>query len=526
MALTPYSGPWTKTQATHLLKRAVVGYKKDHISWSVTNGLTATIAGLLNPSSDNQPVAYNNDDPNTVIGQTWVNNFYPTTNQQPTFNARQKSLFAWMNERMYSGELSIRNKMTLFWSNHFGVNMENEPIISYKYISLLRNNCLGNFKQLVKDVTVNPEMLLFLSGAYNTKYSPNENYARELFELFTIGKGPQIGPGDYTNYTEEDIFQASKVLTGWTISNYMATAAQGAVASSVFMPILHETEPKQLSDKFDNAVITDNADDEYKDLIDIIFQQEQVARHISRKLYRWFVNYDITPDVEANIIQDMADLLIANDYNISPVVSALLSSEHFFLDALRGTIVKDPVDFMATLFVSSDTSFTYDLETITEIYWNFHWSVASSGMNIGTPHEVAGWYPFYLLPAYSKLWINSARIKERSGFSWWVIYSGPVIGGQTIRIDTLGFLDSLDYPNDDIEVVSELESMFCCKPLNATQRLYLRTLLHNGQGSNVWTMEYQNYISNPTNMSQVNLIRTRINAVLSALYRMAEFHVI
>jgi hypothetical protein len=273
-------------------------------------------------------------------------------------------------------------------------------------------------------------------------------------------------------------------------------------------------------------VITDNADEEYKDLIDIIFQEEQVAHYISKKLYRWFVNYDITPDVNSTIIEPLAALIIANNYDILQAISTLLSSQHFFDATLRGTIVKDPCDFMATMFTSTNTNLNYDLPTTTEVYYNFHWITGTNGMNITAPSEVAGWYPFFLSPAYSQLWINSARIKERSGFSWWVLYSGPMINGQQIQIDALGFLNAMDFPNDDLAIVLELESMFCCKPLSPTQRLYLRTLLHNGQGSTVWTMEYDNYAANPGNTAQANLIRGRMTAMLSGFYRMAEFHVI
>lgn len=526
MSLAPYSGPWTKTEATHLFKRTVVGYKKTHINWSLSNGLSATINALVNLSPDDFPVAYNNDDPMTPVGQTWVNNLYPNTNGAVVDAMRRVSLTSWMNQKLYAGEMSIKEKMTLFWLNHFGVTMEHEPNIGYQYISLIRNSCMGNFKQLVKDMTINPEMLLFLSGAFNNQFFPNENFARELFELYTIGKGPQIGPGDYTNFTEDDILAASRVLTGWTIQNYAGTVNDGSIAQSVFIPILHDTGNKQLSDKFNNAIITDNADDEYKDLIDIIFQQDEVARHISRKLYRWFVNYDITPSVNTNIILPLADIIIANNYDIAQAITTLLSSEHFFNEVLRGTLVKDPCDFMATMFISTGTNLTYDLPTTTEVFYNLHWLTASSGMNIASPSEVAGWYPFFLAPAYSQLWINSARIKERSGFAWWFLFSGPVINDQTIQIDSLGFLNNMDFPNDDLAVVLELESMFCCKPMNATQRLYLRTLLHNGQGSAVWTMEYQNYQNNPGNSAQANLIKTRMNSMLSAFFRMAEFHVI
>jgi uncharacterized protein (DUF1800 family) len=526
MSLAPYTGPWTKTEATHLLKRTVVGYKKSHINWSVSNGLNATINALMNLNADDFPVAYNNDDPMTPLGQTWVNNLYPDSNAAVVDVMRRVSLTSWMNQKLYAGEMTIKEKMTLFWLNHFGVRMEHEPNIGYQYISLIRNNCLGNFKQLVKDMTINPEMLLFLSGAFNNQFFPNENFARELFELYTIGKGPQMGPGDYTTYTEDDILAASRVLTGWTIENYAGNVSQGAIAQSVFMPILHDTGTKQFTEKFNNTAITNNGANEYKDLIDMIFQQDEVARHISRKLYRWFVNYDITTAVNTDIILPLADIIIANNYDISQAITTLLSSQHFFSEALRGTLVKDPCDFMATMFVSTNTDLNYDLVTRTELFYNMHWVTASSGMNISAPSEVAGWYPFFLAPAYSQLWINSARIRERSGFAFFIIFNGQVINGQTIRVDSLGFLDAMDFPNDDLAVVMELESMFCCKAMSASQRLYLRTLLHGGQGSAVWTMEYQNYQSNPGNTAQANLIRTRMNTMLAAFFRMAEFHVI
>ena len=107
--------------------------------------------------------------------------------------------------------------MTLFWHNHFVVEFGdiNDARMGYEYCRLLRQHALGNFKQLAKDVTVTPAMLRYLNGNQSTVGAPNENYGRELLELFTVGKGPLIGPGNYTNYTEADVQAAAKVLTGW-----------------------------------------------------------------------------------------------------------------------------------------------------------------------------------------------------------------------------------------------------------------------------------------------------------------------
>ncbi|MBK8372664.1 MAG: DUF1800 family protein [Saprospiraceae bacterium] len=109
----------------------------------------------------------------------------------------------------------IREKMTLFWHNHFVIADINEPRVLYNYIVKLRRLSLANFKEMAKEITVDNGMLEYLNGRDNTREAPNENYARELLELFTLGKGNSVGNGDYTTYTETDIKEIARVLTGW-----------------------------------------------------------------------------------------------------------------------------------------------------------------------------------------------------------------------------------------------------------------------------------------------------------------------
>ena len=200
--------------------------------------------------------------------------------------ARQLSLGSWIIERINNEQVSIAEKMCLFWQNHFAATAGPDARATYDYHMLIRQHALGNFKQFVKDMTINPNMLLFLNGATNNVFFPNENYARELLELFTIGKGPQIGPGDYSNYTEDDIFEAAKILTGYYVDGLRSDTLTDV--SAVYNGILHDTSTKTLSYHFGNATITDNGANEYGDLIDIIFQQNECANFICRKLYRYF----------------------------------------------------------------------------------------------------------------------------------------------------------------------------------------------------------------------------------------------
>jgi uncharacterized protein (DUF1800 family) len=156
-------------------------------------------------------------------------------------------------------------------------------------------------------------MLLYLSGSQNTNAAPNENYSRELLELFTIGKGDAVGNGDYSNYTEDDVIEMAKVLTGWRVRGLNNPDSQ----VSFFANGKHTSGTKNLSHRFNNATISENGDHEYKDLIDLIFEQEECSKFITRKLYRWFVNSEITDEIETNIILPLAEIIRNNEYDIS-----------------------------------------------------------------------------------------------------------------------------------------------------------------------------------------------------------------
>ena len=151
------------------------------------------------------------DDPNTPIGETWVDKAV-TPNVTGLQGFRDQSLRSWTLNLIRTEGINIQEKMVLFWHNHFPTADLNDSRYVYKYSTLLRQFALGNFKELTKQMTLEPAMLRYLNGRENTAASPNENYARELLELFTIGKGPLAGPSDYTNYTEQDVVEMAKVL--------------------------------------------------------------------------------------------------------------------------------------------------------------------------------------------------------------------------------------------------------------------------------------------------------------------------
>ncbi|MFN5878174.1 MAG: DUF1800 family protein, partial [Flavobacteriales bacterium] len=310
--MNPYSGTWDKAAAAHLLRRTMFGATNQQILQAVSNGMDATVASLLQIPPVDLPLTYDPNEGIATIGTTWINSVYPTdaSGSLATETARVKSLGAWMMKRLNAQTLSIAEKMCLFWQNHFAATATSDSRATYMYHMLIRNHALGNFKQLIKDMTIDPTMLIFLNGATNFNFSPNENYARELLELYTVGKGPQISLGDYTNYTEQDVAAGAKILTGWTVLGLRSDSI--ATPYVQFFPTAHENSDKTLSYHFNNTVIPNADENEYANYIDVIFQQDAVAYFISKEIYRYFVNYDLTSDVTTNVIPVMAQTFIDN----------------------------------------------------------------------------------------------------------------------------------------------------------------------------------------------------------------------
>ncbi len=524
-SLIPYTGPWTKAEAGHLLRRLMFGPTNQQILDAVTNGMNATVTTLLQIPTVGMPLTVSPDELIVPFGSPWTNAVFPldTVQAQNTQNARNISLIGYHYERMNKEQLSIAEKMVLFWINHFGATATFDARASYDYYELLRVNALGNFKQLVKDVTINPNMLLFLNGASNTLFSPNENYARELLELFTIGKGPQIGPGDYTNYTEADVAAGAKILTGWIVEGLRSDTLTSV--TSTFTPSLHDTSTKTLSAHFGGATITANGANEYSDYIDVIFQQNEVARFICRKLYRYFVNYDLTPAVESTVIQDMATTMIANNYDVLPVLSELFSSEHFYDISVRGALIKGPLDMMYSMLNATETQTNFDLATDYELQLNVYWLAETLGQSYFEPPSVAGWPAYYQEPSFSKLWINATHIKERFDVStWFAILGGPVANGNNFRLNVLTFLDNLSSPADPNIVIDDICDVFTPKNVDATQKLILKAILTNSLPDFEWTIQYNDYIANPGNTAFSDPVRQRVELVLNRLFQMPEFH--
>lgn len=518
-SLNPYSGVWNQHTARHLLKRTMIAPNAQQIAEAVVDGLDLTIQKLFSVSPDpGEPVNYNEaNDPNVPIGSSWVQ--APITQN---LNYPQRSIRAWQMSLFLNEGVSLREKMTLFWHNHFVTGQTNIAKLTYQYIKLLRDNAFGNFKTLVEDITVNPLMLEYLNGNENNKNAPNENFARELLELFTIGKGEVAGPGDYTNYTEEDIKEIARALTGWTV-NFQAYIQGGPLPPAQFRLNRHDTGSKTLSHHFGNAIIDNQGDQEYKKVIDIILAQDEVSRFMARNLYRWFVYYYIDTEIESSVIEPLAEIIRQANYEIVPAVTALISSEHFYHENAIGAMIKNPVDFTASLIKPFNVEIEFNLTQTYSLWLALHGLNQALQQDVYNPPDVAGWKAYYQEPVFYRNWINSVTLTIRRALSDGMAAGQINVFDRNWGINVLKVVEGIPNAPDPNQMIQALVDLVLPYPLSSEQMAYLKEVLIPGLPDFEWTIEYGQYLNNPTDDAIKMAVENRLIALFIALLALPEF---
>lgn len=517
MSLSPVSNSLGLQRAKHLLSRCLFGARPEDITSIVTLTAEQALELLLQDRAvPDPPLAYVANNPDIAIGTTWVNSPYNAAAAPYQIS----SLRLWWLGQMINQPVSLLEKMQLFWHNRFVTESSSvsRPRMSYRYYNCLRRNALGNFKTLAQEMTIEPAMLRYLNGDSNVVGAPNENYARELFELFTIGKGALIADGNYTNYTETDIQQAAKVLTGWRL-NYTEDV-------SYFDKNKHDTSVKTFSSAFGNKTIADQGENEYKALIEMIFEQKETARNIVRRLYRWFVYYSIDDSIEEQIIEPLADLLYASNYDIKPVLISLLSSEHFFDEGFMGCLIKSPLEFVVSSARQTSLIFPDGTQVVAQYYmWYYLVYIASlQDMFLSDPPNVAGWPAYYLDPLFNQIWINSSSLSYRSSFIDRITSStGYSSSGAVLKVDLVGLAEKTSSPSDINVLVSELWDRFCPKPIETDQSVMLKSVIIPGLPDFEWSVEWNKYKSDPQNSNQRNLIETKLRNAIRKMLKLAHF---
>lgn len=524
--LTAYSGAWTENEVIHLLKRTMFGAAKADIDYFKTRTFQQSVDELLNPTAPlpdsplkeyTTPTNATTPDTNVTQGSTWVldPSIDGTVNSLRIFSFKK-----WWMGVMINQDRSIREKMLLFWHNHFSTEslvVGNAQFV-YSHYLLLRTHALGNFKSLTRAVTIDPAMLVYLNGERNTKNAPDENYSRELQELFCCGKGPD------SLYTEADVMAAAKVLTGWK--------NDALTLSPMFVPQRHDATNKQFSSFYNNTVIQGKTgatagDEELDDLLNMIFTTQEVAKYICRRLYRWFIYYDIDDTVEATIITPLANLFRTNNYEIKPVLDVLLKSEHFFDALAKGCLIKSPVE----LVVGACREFNVAFQPSTDYVSNYglynylvNWT-ANMQQNIGDPPDVSGWKAYYQAPQFYEVWINSDTLPKRNQFTDIMVQTGYTFNGKRIQIDGAEFAKTLSDPGDPNKLIDDITRIIYRIDLSAASKEQLKTdILLGGQSSDYyWTDAWNLFMSTPGNTANTNTVKSRLRELLKYFMDLSEY---
>ncbi len=523
--INPYTGPWTANEVIHLLKRTMFGAPKAVVDYFVTLTMSQAVAELINPSAMNPspPVkeyatSANATLPDTNIAQgtTWVNDI---NNDGTVQSQRRASYKKWWTGVMVNQDRSIREKMMLMWIDHFG-NESNDVGNAnwvYKQHTTIRQNCMGNFKQMVRDITVDIAMLRYLNGYLNTAAAPDENYGRELQELFTLGKGPD------SKYTEQDVKEAAKVLTGWQIN--------GTTYQTVFNSSRHSTANKTFSAFYNNTIITGRTgatagDLELNDLMNMIFAQNEVAKFIVRKFYRWFVYYEIDSATEANVITPLADIFRNNSYNIKPVLTALFESEHFFDVLNQGCIIKTPADIV----IGAMREYKVKMPVLTDWDTSYgHWNTLYSfmnvqGLNLHDPPNVAGMPAYYQEPSFHEIWITTDSLPKRNQYTDIMTNTGYSRNGFRMQFDFVEYAKTLSNPGNPNDLINDALKYLYRINLSpqVKDQMKIQMLLSNQLYDYYWTNAWNAYIASPTT-ANFNIVNTRLKDLFRYIMNLSEY---
>jgi uncharacterized protein (DUF1800 family) len=358
-ALQPYRAPLGERAAAHLLRRAGFGGTPDEIRRYAAMSAAAAAASLVAVESANSIGPPPEADVDGPLGRMET----------------RDSLIAlqlWWLNRMLSTRSPLQEKMALYFHGHFTSRATPRfPRITYNQNALFRENATGNLRELTRDVSKDAAMLIYLDGASNVASHPNENYARELMELFTLG---------VDNYTEDDVRESARAWTGWRVVRRTDTVT--------FDPGRHDGGRKTFLGRtgyFDGD-----------EIVEIIFDQPQCARFFATSLLNWFVYNDPEPE----LVESVASLLRRHNYELTPVLGTILASNVFYSARAYRALVKSPVEFVVGSYK------TLGLARIDESALP---ALQQMGQRLFFPPSVAGW------PG-GENWLTSGTMIARQNF--------------------------------------------------------------------------------------------------------------
>lgn len=347
--------PWDERKARHLLQRTIYAARGQELERALELTPNTVADTLIDEAIDDG---------------TQEDTFEFLRSQLVTSN-NTAALGSWWVYRFFFTESPLRERMTLNWHSHFATSAD--KVASTKLMlaqnRLLRRNALGSFRELTHGISQDPAMLIYLDSATNRKAHPNENYARELMELFCLGEG---------HYSETDVIELARCFTGWEIrrDKYRFNAYQ------------HDDEPKEILGKRDSFPEST--------AIDWVLDQPRCSQYLADRLYRWLIADEPIPSTP--FLQPIAEVLQQNELRVEPALRLILKSRWFYSKAAIGRRIKSPVEYL--LSITRPLHITSNMSALAD-------DLRRMGQALFFPPNVKGWEG-------GRTWINASTLLSRA----------------------------------------------------------------------------------------------------------------
>ena len=459
--------------ARHLLTRAGFSGTPEEIARVQARGLAAAIAHLVDYETVPDSLAPHGIEPRRLPPREELAQMTAEARQRRVQMSQRDDRRAfeqvrnWWLQRLLRSQRPLEEKLTLFWHGHF-TSGHREVRNAYHMAvqnDLLREHASGNFAEFVREISRDPAMLAYLNNNQNSRRAPNENYARELLELFTLGAG---------NYSEKDIKEAARAFTGWRFQN----------SSFVFVPRDHDYGEKEFlgrTGRFDGD-----------DIIRIVLEQEAAPRFVARKLLAFFA---VEP-TEAEL-EPYARILRERGWELKPLLRTLFASEWFYSDRVRARQIKSPLALVVT-FAREMGATELPSEPLLR-------ACANVGQELMQPPNVKGWDG-------GPAWITSSNLLTRYNITKGMIAGGADRRRAASSFSTLALVDSSQATTAE-SILAALERRFLVLPLAAERRVRLLEFATGKDGSA------------PLDFSDRARLRQKLDELLHLLTTTPEFQI-
>jgi uncharacterized protein (DUF1800 family) len=543
-SLNPLSGVLGRRKAAHLLRRA--SFRQSRAQVDALAGLSASeaLATLLTafPLQLDQPV-YSDG---VSAPAAWVNPPQPPSAPLPgdDMDLTRFVMGWWVNEALH--DPGTTHRMSLFFHQFLAVDAASGTSMQFfDYLELLRWGSLGNLKKLITKMVTDNCMLSYLNNDQNFAQNPNENFAREFFELFTVGRGQPAGAGDYGTFTEDDVIAAARVFTGFNhAQRHLNTDPETLLPAGKAYPQSHDFTPKVFSARLGGATITAATQDvagmvaELNSFVDLVLAQPEGSKNFCRRLYHFFVTRNIPQEVEDDIITPLAQLLVDSNFEIKPVLEKLLQSEHFYdvddsnnADEIVGALIKSPLDLTLQALTFFQLPIPDPMTENAKHYSDFYSAavlermLARAGMDLFYPQDVAGYSGYYQDPVLNRQFFNSATIVQRyklpqillTGTNAWGSGSNDPIGTKLDIATWIRDSGVVSVPADSYVLVQELlYYIFPEEPDNDRFTHFLVTVFLDQLPPQDWVYEWDNFLATGDDSEVKIPLERLVNAILYA----------